>query len=79
MALEGKTAKNSKWPKLLENSFEPVGKGGWPPISIWIKGEDEETNPKIHFLGDTSSSPHSTQSVYEESLLDNQINEMSKG
>ena len=28
-----KTAKNSKLPKLPENYFEPVGKGGWPPIS----------------------------------------------
>jgi hypothetical protein len=28
-----KPAKNSKLPKLPENSFEPVGKGGWPPIS----------------------------------------------
>jgi hypothetical protein len=32
-----KTAKNSKLPKLPENCFEPVGKGGWPPISTWIK------------------------------------------
>jgi hypothetical protein len=31
-----KTAKNSKLPKLPENIFEPVGKGGWPPISTWI-------------------------------------------
>ena len=31
-----KTAKNSKLPKLIENYFEPVGKGGWPPISTWI-------------------------------------------
>ena len=31
-----KTAKNSKLPKLPENYFEPVGKGGWPPISIWF-------------------------------------------
>jgi hypothetical protein len=36
MAPEVKTAKNSKLPKLPENCFEPVGKGGWPPISIWI-------------------------------------------
>jgi hypothetical protein len=36
MAPEVKTAKNSKLPKLLENCFEPVGKGGWPPISTWI-------------------------------------------
>ena len=28
-----KTAKNSKLPKLPENFFELVRKGGWPPIS----------------------------------------------
>jgi hypothetical protein len=32
-----KPAKNSKLPKLLENCFEPVKKGGWPPISTWIR------------------------------------------
>jgi hypothetical protein len=32
-----KPAKNSKLPKLPENYFEPVGKGGWPSISTWIK------------------------------------------
>jgi hypothetical protein len=31
-----KPAKNSKLPKLPENCFEPVGKGGWPSISTWI-------------------------------------------
>jgi hypothetical protein len=31
-----KLAKNSKLPKLPESCFEPVGKGGWPPISTWI-------------------------------------------
>jgi len=31
-----KPAKNSKLPKLPKNYFEPVGKGGWPPISTWI-------------------------------------------
>jgi hypothetical protein len=36
MTPEVKTAKNSKLPKLLENSFELVGKGGWAPISICI-------------------------------------------
>jgi hypothetical protein len=36
MAPEVKTAKNSKLPKLSEIFFEPVGKGGWPLISIWI-------------------------------------------
>jgi hypothetical protein len=34
--LKLKTAKNSKLPKLSKNCFEPVGKGGWPPISTWI-------------------------------------------
>jgi hypothetical protein len=43
------------------------------------EGEDEETDLEIHFLGDTSSSPHLTQAAYEESLMDNQINELSKG
>jgi hypothetical protein len=31
-----KPAKNSKLSKLPENYFEPVEKGGWPPISTWI-------------------------------------------
>jgi hypothetical protein len=44
MAPEVKTAKNSKLPKLSENYFEPVGKGGWPLISIWI------TSPPPPFL-----------------------------
>jgi hypothetical protein len=37
MAPKVKTAKNSKLPKLSKNCFEPVGKGGWPWISTWIK------------------------------------------
>jgi hypothetical protein len=36
MAPKVKTAKNSKLPKLSENCFEPVEKGGWPLISMWI-------------------------------------------
>jgi hypothetical protein len=43
-----KTAKNSKLPKFPENCFEPVGKGGWPPIytsintpSLGINGLDQ--------------------------------------
>ena len=36
MAPEVKIAKNSKLPTMSKNCFEPVGKGGWPPISIWI-------------------------------------------
>jgi ribonuclease HI len=43
------------------------------------EGEEEELDPEIHCLGDTSPFPHLTQSAYEESLMDNQINELSKG
>jgi hypothetical protein len=43
------------------------------------EGEEEETDPEIHCLGNTSSSPHITQSAYEESLIDSQLNEMRKG
>jgi hypothetical protein len=42
-------------------------------------GEEEDFDPEIHFLGDTSSSPHLTQSSYKESLMSNQLNELSKG
>ena len=41
--------------------------------------EEEEVDPEIHCLGDTSSFPHLTQSAYEESPMDNQLNELSKG
>jgi hypothetical protein len=37
-----KTAKNSKLPKLPETCFGPVGEGGWPPISTWIKSHCNE-------------------------------------
>jgi hypothetical protein len=49
-----KPAKNSKLPKLPENYFEPVGKGGWPPISTWI-------NPPS--LG--SNGPHCIEFLHE--------------
>jgi hypothetical protein len=42
------------------------------------EGGEEEGNPKIHFLGDTSSSPHLTQSAYEESLMASHLNELRK-
>jgi hypothetical protein len=44
-----KTAKNSKLPKLPENCFERVGKGGWPPISTWINNPSLGING-IHFV-----------------------------
>jgi ribonuclease HI len=43
------------------------------------EGEEEDADPEIHCLGDTSSFPHLTQFAYEESLMDSQLNEMSKG
>jgi hypothetical protein len=42
-------------------------------------GEDEETYLEVHCVGDTSPSPHLTHFVYEESLMDSQLNELSKG
>jgi hypothetical protein len=41
--------------------------------------EADELDPEIHFFGDTPPFPHLTQSAYEESLMDNQLNELSKG
>jgi hypothetical protein len=41
--------------------------------------EEVEADPEIHCLGYTSPSPHLTQSSYEQSLMDIQINELSKG
>jgi hypothetical protein len=41
--------------------------------------EEVEADHEIHCLGDTSPSPHLTQSSYEQSLMDIQINELRKG
>jgi hypothetical protein len=41
--------------------------------------EKVEVDPEIHYLGDSSPSPHLTQSSYEQYLMDIQINELSKG
>ena len=49
MALKVKTTKNSKLPKLPENFFEPVGKGGWPAISTWINHPSLGRNG-LHFF-----------------------------
>jgi hypothetical protein len=42
-------------------------------------GEEEYLGPKIHYLEDTSPYPHLNQSSYIESLMDIQLNELSKG
>ena len=49
MALEVKIAKNSKLPKLPENYFDPVGKGGFPLISTWINPPSLGRN-FLHFI-----------------------------
>jgi hypothetical protein len=41
--------------------------------------ETYELDPEIHCLGDTPPFPHLTQAAYEESLMDIQLNELSKG
>jgi hypothetical protein len=41
--------------------------------------EEDEMDPEIHCFGDTPPFPHLTQSAYEESLMDSQLNELSKG
>jgi uncharacterized small protein (DUF1192 family) len=43
------------------------------------EGETDEPEPKIHCLELTPPFPHLTQSAYEESLMDSQLNELSKG
>jgi hypothetical protein len=40
---------------------------------------NEEANQEIHFLGDIIASPHLTHTSYEEYLMCNQLNELSKG
>jgi hypothetical protein len=53
-----KPAKNSKLPKLPENCFEPVGKGGWPPISTWItQGSGKPVNLGMKKFGDIPHEP----------------------
>jgi hypothetical protein len=47
-----------------------------------VEEEERETgelDPEIHYFGDTPHFPHLTQSVYKESLMDSQLNELSKG
>jgi hypothetical protein len=43
------------------------------------EGETDEPEPKIHCLEVTPPFPHLTQTAYEESLMDGQLNELSKG
>jgi len=53
----------------FQNNFVVEGEGR----------EIDEHEPEIHCFGDTPPFPHLTQLEYEESLMDNQLNELSKG
>jgi hypothetical protein len=69
MAPEVKPAKNSKLPKLPENCFEPVGKGGWPPISTWImlglKAARDMGINKLSAFGDSELIVHQVRNIYQ--------------
>jgi hypothetical protein len=43
------------------------------------EAEIDEPEPKIHSVEVTPPFPHLTQSVYEESLMNSQLNELRKG
>jgi hypothetical protein len=43
------------------------------------EGETDELDPEIHCFEEIPPFPHITQSTYEESLMDSQLNELSKG
>jgi hypothetical protein len=43
------------------------------------EGETNGLDPEIHCFGEIPPFPHLTQSAYEESLMDSQLNELSKG
>jgi hypothetical protein len=43
------------------------------------EGETDGLDPEIHCFGETPPFPHLTESTYEESLMDSQLNELSKG
>jgi hypothetical protein len=44
------------------------------------EGEEiDELDPEIHCIEDTFPFPHLTQSIYEESLMNSQVNELGKG
>jgi hypothetical protein len=43
------------------------------------EGESDDLDPEIHCFRDTPPFPHLTQPTYEDSLMDSQLNELSKG
>jgi hypothetical protein len=66
---KGRDREDQKIQAPFQNNFVAEGE----------EGETDELDPKIHCFGDTPPFPHLTQSAYEESLMDSQLNELSKG
>jgi ribosomal protein L31 len=65
---KGRDREDQKIQAPFQNNFMAEGE----------EGETGELDPEIHFLGDTPRFPHLTQSAYEESLMDSQLNVLSK-
>jgi hypothetical protein len=66
---KGRDREDQKIQPPFQNNFVAEGE----------EGETNELDPEIHCFGDTPPFPHLTQSTYEESLMDNQLSEQSKG
>jgi hypothetical protein len=65
---KGRDREDQKIQAPFQNNFVAEGE----------EGETDELDPEIHFFRDTPPFPHLTQSTYEESLMDSQLNELSK-
>jgi hypothetical protein len=66
---KGRDREDQKIQAPFQNNFVAEGE----------EGETEEPDHEIHYFGDTPPFPHLTQSAYKESLMDSQLNELSKG
>jgi hypothetical protein len=66
---KGRDREDQKIQAPFQNNFVAEGE----------EGETDEPYLEIHCFGDTPPFPHLTQSAYKESLMDSQLNELSKG
>jgi hypothetical protein len=66
---KGRDREDQKIQAPFQNNFVAEGE----------EGKSDELDPKIHCVRDTPPFPHLTQSAYEESLMNSQLNELSKG
>jgi hypothetical protein len=65
----GKDREDQKIQAPLQNNF----------VANEEEGEIDGLDPEVHCFKETPPFPHLTQSAYEESLMDSQLNELSKG